>query len=133
MTNGVIEKLSDLMEKVSYLIVATTDNKGLPHIASTSSFRLTSDESLVLTDWFCAITMANLKHNPSVAILVWNDARDVGYQIVGEVERIQELSILNGYLPEKTSTPVPQVEWELSVRIEEVLGFSNAAHSDEPL
>jgi hypothetical protein len=55
-----------------------------------------------------------------------------GYQLVGEVERMQELSMLNGYHPAEEGRPVPQVERELLVRIRQVLRFTRAPHEDLP-
>jgi hypothetical protein len=62
---------------------------------------------------------------------VWDPASDAGYQLLDEVEKVRKLSILNGYIPEEEKKPPPpQVERELVVRVEKIITFSRAPHSD---
>ncbi len=56
---------------------------------------------------------------------------DTSYQLVGEVEKVEESAFLNGYAPEvEGSSLSPQVERQLLVRVDKVFGFSHAPHSD---
>jgi len=51
--------------------------------------------------------------------------------MVGRVERIEETAILDGYAPEiETAQPSPQVERRLVVKVEKVIAFSHAPHTD---
>jgi hypothetical protein len=55
----------------------------------------------------------------------------VGYQVLGEVEEIQERASLNSFMPETDDAySLPQVERELLVRAKEVLLFCHAPHTD---
>jgi predicted pyridoxine 5'-phosphate oxidase superfamily flavin-nucleotide-binding protein len=133
MNAEVLGKVLELAEKVSYLSVASVDRDGMPHMASTDGFTLASEDRVILTEWFCATTVSNLQQNPRLAILIWDQVRDVGYQLLGKVERIRDLSILDGFVPEAATTPFPQVEREVVVHVEQVLRFSHAPHRDEPV
>jgi hypothetical protein len=129
----VLARVLALAEKVSYVFVASADGDGIPHMASAGSFTLAPEERVVLTEWFCPITVANLQQNPHVAIVVWDQIGDEGYQLLGEVERMRDLAILDGFVPGKVDPIAPQVERELLVRVRQIIGFSHAPHRDEPL
>jgi hypothetical protein len=134
MQSRVLANVLDLAEKVPRTYVATADRAGLPHLASGRGFALTSGGRVLLTEWFCPKTLENLEQNPRVALVVWDPEADTGYQLLGEVERIRDLSILDGYLPQaEERRRVPQVERELLIRVERVLIFSEAPHQDAPL
>ncbi len=55
----------------------------------------------------------------------------MGSQLFGEVEEVKELAFLNGYaLETEGSAPSTQVERQLLVREDKVIGFSHEPHSD---
>ena len=73
----------------------------------------------------------NLEHNLRVSLVVWDAAADTGYQLLGNVEKIEETAMLDGYIPEMESVgPSPQVERQLFVKVDKVMAFSHAPHSD---
>jgi len=126
-----LKKVVDLAEKVRHVFVATADATGLPHVASVGKLTYEPDGRVVLADWFCPATVTNLQQNPQIAIVAWDTATDFGYQILGEVERVKELGIMDGYVPgEEDKPPLPQVERELLVRVDKIIAFSHAPHSD---
>ena len=93
--------------------------------------RLTPAGQLAIAAWFCPGTVINLQHNRRIAIVVWDAAEDTGYQLVGEVEKVEESAFLNGYAPQvEGSSPSPQVERQLLVRVDKVIDFRHAPHSD---
>ena len=74
-----------------------------------------------MTPWFAAL----------VALVVWDEATDSGFQLLGRVENISERAVMNGYLPEtERSAPLPQSEKIIEVTIDKVIAFSHAPHSD---
>ncbi|MFB0536545.1 MAG: pyridoxamine 5'-phosphate oxidase family protein [Anaerolineae bacterium] len=120
-----------LAEKLRHVFVATADTTGLPHVASAGKLTSAPDGRLVLADWFCPGTVSNLQQTPRIAVVVWDPTADTGYQLLGEVEEVRELSILDGYVPgEEDKPPLPQLERELLVRVDEILAFSHAPHGD---
>jgi hypothetical protein len=64
-------------------------------------------------------------------MVVWDAPSDKGYQLLGLVEKIEEIAMMNGYSPEIDETIVmPQVENRLLVRVDKIIAFSHAPHSD---
>jgi hypothetical protein len=62
---------------------------------------------------------------------VWDPLSDQGFQILGAVENIAEQAMMNGYSPDgELEAPIPQVERKLQVRVDKILAFSHAPHSD---
>jgi hypothetical protein len=126
-----LKKAVALAEKVRHVFVATADAAGLPHVASAGKLTYAPGGRVVLADWFCPGTVMNLQQNPQIAIVAWDTATDVGYQLLGEVERVRELGIMDGYVAgEEDKPPLPQVERELLVRVDKIIAFSHAPHSD---
>jgi hypothetical protein len=126
-----LKKAVALAENLRHVSVATADMTGLPHVASAGKLTPAPDGRVVLANWFCPGTVSNLQQNPHIAIVVWDATADTGYQLLGEVEEVRELSILDGYVPgEEDKPPLPQLERELLVRVDEILAFSHAPHSD---
>ncbi len=86
---------------------------------------------MVITEWFCPGTMANLQANPRLSLVVWDSAADVGYQLIGELEEVEDLGVLDGYAPQvEVRTPVPQVERQLLAHIDRVIDFKRAPRTD---
>ncbi len=64
-------------------------------------------------------------------MVVWDAPSDKGYQLLGLVEKIEEVAMMNGYSPEiDEATVMPQVKNRLLVRVDKVISFSHAPHSD---
>ena len=126
-----IQKAVALGEKLQHVFVATAEANGLPHVATAGKISLASNGRLEVSSWFCPGTVTNLERNRRISLVVWDAAEDTGYQLVGEVEKVEESAFLNGYAPEvEGSSPSPQVERRLLVRVDKVIGFSHAPHSD---
>lgn len=119
------------LSQTALVLVATADERGLPHVAAADALTAAAEGGVKVTEWLCRGTMENLDVNRRVALVVWDDERDSGYQLLGSVERIEEVGVLDGLSPGDAShRPVPQAEHELLVRVERVLDFSRAPHAD---
>jgi len=129
-----IQMLNDaiaLGEKVSNVVFATADGKGLPHIAAAAHLSASGESRVTLKGWFCPGTVANLSENARLSLVVWDWRADEGYQLLGRVETVEEIAIADGYLPQQESPhPLPQVERQLHIRVEKVMRFTHAPHSD---
>ncbi len=127
----IIQSAIILGQKLGHVFVATADSKGLPHVAAAGRLSLGTDGLLAVAAWFCPGTVVNLEHNTKISLVVWDAAADTGYQLLGNVEKVEETAMLDGYIPEMESTgPSPQVERQLFVKVDKVIGFSHAPHSD---
>ncbi len=126
-----IKKAVAMGKRLGTVLVATADASGLPHVAVAGKIRLSAEGSLTLSAWFCPGTLTNLKVNPRLALVIWDPRTDTGYQLLGESQKVEDLAILNGYAPEvEGSSPIPQVERELVLRVDKILEFRHAPHSD---
>ena len=120
-----------LGQKLGHVFVATADSEGLPHVAAAGRIGLGSEGLLSVAAWFCPGTVINLRHNPKVSLVIWDEAADIGYQLLGKVEEVKETAMLNGYIPQlEGKNSSPQVERRLLVRVEKAISFSHAPHSD---
>ena len=127
----ILREIEQFAAKAGHIFVATADAKGWPHVAAAGRLALTLEKHVVITEWFCPGTMANLQANPRLSLVVWDSATDVGYQLIGELEEIKDLGLLDGYAPQvEGKSPVPQVERQLLVHIDRVIDFKRAPHTD---
>ena len=121
----------ELAEKLEHVFVATADSSGMPHVAAAAKISQTSEDQVTVAAWFCPGTLDNLKNNCRISLVVWDAPVDKGYQLLGQVEKVEEIAMMNGYSPEIDETTVmPQVENRLLVRVDKVIVFSHAPHSD---
>ena len=128
---AVLSRAERLAAKTGHVFIATADAKGWPHLAAARRLDITRDGHARLTEWFCPGTVANLQVNPRLAIVVWDATTDAGYQIIGELESIKDVGVLDGYSPrEEKRHPVPQIERQLLVHIDRVVDFTRAPHTD---
>ncbi len=127
----ILKKAEQLAAKAGHVFVATADSKGWPHVATAGRLALTPEKHVIVTEWFCPGTMANLQVNPRLSLVAWDSASDVGYQLFGELKEMKDLGVLNGYAPQvESKTPVPQVERQLLVHIDKIIEFTRAPHTD---
>lgn len=126
-----LKKAVGLSRRVGFVCVATADRRGMPHIATAGKMELADEGYLAIKEWFCPDTTANLQTNKFVSIVVWDKDSDSGYQMLGKVEGIEELGILNGYAPGLEQQPsLPQVERRLLVKVQRIIDFKLGPHSD---
>ena len=132
MNEEMIKEAVSLADEVGYVFVATADEDGLPHMASAGKLTLDSQRHLVLAEWFCPRTVSNVKENHQISLVVWDADEDTGYQLLGDVQDLREVAVLDGYAPEEEGTHLPQVERELLIEVHQVLSFSQGPHTDAP-
>jgi hypothetical protein len=126
-----LTEAEQLAARVGHVYVATADLKGWPHVAAARSLVHAPEERVTVTEWFCPVTMANLQANPHLSLVVWDSTKDVGYQLIGDLEEIRSLGMLDGYVPEiEAKSPIPQEERQLLVHITRIVEFKRAPHSD---
>ena len=129
-----LEKLREAINlgKVSgRVFVATADGSGLPHIAAAREVGMVDGFLVTLSTWFCPGTMANLKTNPLVSLVVWDQDRDFGYQLLGKAVKMEGIAMMDGYAGDtEKMRPLPQEERRITIEVEKILHFSVAPHSD---
>jgi hypothetical protein len=131
MSKAAVQRAVELAQEMGHVFVATADSPGQPHLAAAGSVGLDDQGRLTVGEWFCPGTVSNLEQNRRIAVVVWSPATDEGHQLLGEVEEVKELAVMDGYAPElEAAEPGPQVERQLVIRVDTVLDFSRAPHSD---
>jgi len=126
-----LNKVIALGEKMGYVFIATADQQGIPHIASSGKIRLAPDGRVEISEWFCPVTLSNLQQKPMLSLVAWDFQSDRGYQLIGEAEKIEETSIMDGYIPaSENMPPIPQVERKILLKIKNLLPFTMAPHAD---
>jgi hypothetical protein len=120
-----------LGQKLGNIFVATANEAGLPHLAAAAKLSPLKEGRVAVGAWFCPGTMANLQENKGVSLVIWDPREDLGYQLLGEIERVEEIAMMNGYIPGKErDAALPQVERRLIVRVEKIIDFRHGPHSD---
>lgn len=129
----ITESIKSFVEGIGHAFVATADRTGSPHLAVGVGASFPEPNLLVFEAWFCAATLKNLEENPKIAVAIVDPLTGKGYQFLGRVEQRKDSAILNGYLPDAEAPGLPQVQWRLEARIDNVLALTAEAHSDRPL
>jgi uncharacterized protein len=129
-----IETLKDaaqLAERLQRVFVLTADADGIPHMAAAGAMKLADGNCVQVSEWFCPGTITNMDVNPRVSLVVWDAEADCGFQLIGSSENIEDLAIVDGGpLPGEGEPRVPQVERRVTVRVNRILSFRQAPHSD---
>jgi hypothetical protein len=133
MKREILEKAVELSEKARHVFIASVNDEGIPHIAASRQLSLDAKNNVILTEWFCPGTMANLLgKNHRLAVVVWEPKSDTGYQLIGEARKEENLAYLNGYSPGLSQkNHVPQIQRKVTVRVDKILDFKLAPHTDE--
>jgi hypothetical protein len=126
-----LEKVVRLAKDLGYVLIATADRQGTPHVAAAGKLEYTGGQEIAVKEWFCPGTVANLDVNKRISIVAWRRQPDTGYQLLGTVTKILDMGVLDGYAPElEGAHPLPQVEKQLVIKVEKIIEFKLAPHSD---
>jgi cobyric acid synthase len=133
MKEELLKRVVELADKTKHVLIASVNGDGIPHIAASKRLSLDARNNVVLTEWFCPGTMVNhmLGRNNHLAIAVWDLKEDTGYQLIGKAKKKEDLAYLDGYasdLGKKDS--VPQIQRKVTVKIDKILDFKLAPHTD---
>jgi len=132
MNQETLENAVALAQKIGHVFAATANDDGLPHVAAAVKMTLISNEGDIAVEaWYCPTTLINLKQNPLISLIIWDSHADKGYQLLGEMVKVEDVAMMNGYDPKlDVKSTLPQVERRLVIRVKDVLIFSHAPHTD---
>ena len=125
-----LKRAVELAQALGRLMVATSAPDGVPHVAVARKISWHGKDVVDVDEWFCPGTVSNAREGAPVSLVVWDDKRDVGWQMVGNVAGVEDLAMLDGFLPEEKAPYVPQVLRTLRIRVSKVLAFTQAPHDD---
>jgi hypothetical protein len=130
MKTAILKAAALLAARMGHIFVATVGADGTPHLAAAAKVAL-DGELVEVSAWFCPTTVVNLRNNRAISLVVWEPGTDQGYQLLGQAERVEEVAMMDGFLPgPEEAQPLPQVERKLVVRVDHILDFHRAPHSD---
>jgi hypothetical protein len=121
----------ELAVRIGHVFIATADLSGKAHLAAARRLSLGAENQVLVSDWLCPETVVNLRQNRLISLVAWDAATDQGFQMLGELQEMKDLEMLNGYSPDlERKGPLPQIDRELVVRVDQILVFKIAPHSD---
>jgi uncharacterized protein len=126
------DAIRQFVEKADYAFVASVDEKGSPHLATGTGPNCPDSGHLAFEAWFCQKTLRNAALNPRLAVAII-DRSGNGYQFTGTVEKLADTAFLDGIVPGKEASGMPQVRSRLAFRVDEVMELTADGHSDLPL
>jgi hypothetical protein len=131
MNNELLKKAIAIANITGQVFIATADPAGTPHIACAGKAFIEKDNHLSVTEWFCPGTVANVQENKNISVVVWDKKSDTGFQVLGQVETIQDVGMMDGYAPAvEKRHPMPQVERRLVIKVDKILDFKLGPHTD---
>ena len=120
-----------LAERVGHVFIATADRSGKAHLGAARRLSLGAGGRVVVSEWLCPETLNNLKQNRFISLVAWDVLADHGFQLLGKLQEMNDLEMLNGYSPDLAkNSPIPQVYRELFIQVDQILDFKIAPHSD---
>jgi len=120
----------ELAQALGRVLVATSAPDGMPHVAVARKIASRGDQTVEVDEWFCPGTVENAREGAPVSLVVWDEARDTGWQLLGNVVGVEDRAMLDGYQPEDKRAHVPQVLRTLRVQVRKALAFTQAPHDD---
>jgi len=125
--------LKKTIDKDQVILLATSNKRGVPHLAAAKGLILMSDERIAFRNWFCMETLKNITENPVIALSLFGPNWDHGYQLIGTVEKFVTAEVMNAALSqdERKGGDTAQAELQLQIKVRKILEFSAGPHSDE--
>lgn len=129
------DRVKSIIEGCELFYVGTSDKTGGVHLAVAEGLKVPDDRHVAFEDWFCHKTLENLKPNANITIGVVDPRTKKGYQLIGEVERVNIGAILNGFAGQKEEqwSHYPQSTHQLYIRVDRIYELNIGPHSDEEI
>lgn len=91
------EEARTIIGSVIPAFVATASKNGKPNVSPKGSFRVLDDEHVVFAEMASPQTIANLKENPQVAVMVFDPNTWGGCRIKGKAEIIESGDLFDSF------------------------------------
>jgi hypothetical protein len=122
MATDLLEKINEIHKETHAVFLITCDREGIAHSDGIMSMEPLSGGDIKIKGWFSWRVISNLESNPHVTLIVWNAREHGGYQLKGSCVKRGRIAYLDGILQGREAD-VPQVEWELVVRVDTQTGL----------
>jgi predicted pyridoxine 5'-phosphate oxidase superfamily flavin-nucleotide-binding protein len=77
------ERMQKLFNKVRTVVLATATGDGKPNAVPIGAKKIIDAETILISDQYFGKTLANMKANPRVSVMYWEERE--GYQLKGTV------------------------------------------------
>jgi predicted pyridoxine 5'-phosphate oxidase superfamily flavin-nucleotide-binding protein len=77
------ERMQELFNKVRNVVLATATGDGRPNAVPIGAKKIIDAETILISDQYFNKTLANIKTNPRVSVMYWEERE--GYQLKGTV------------------------------------------------
>jgi len=91
------EEAKKIIAEVIPALVATASKDGKPNVSPKGSFRVLDDEHVAFAEMASPNTIANLKENPQVAVIVFNPDTWGGCRITGKAEILESGDLVDSF------------------------------------
>lgn len=91
------EEAKKMIKEVIPALVATASKEGKPNVSPKGSFRVLDDEHVAFAEMTSPNTIANLKENPQVAVLVFDPDTWGGCRISGKAEILESGDLVDSF------------------------------------
>ncbi|MBM4444185.1 MAG: pyridoxamine 5'-phosphate oxidase family protein [Chloroflexi bacterium] len=113
------EEAKKIISSVQPAFVATASKNGKPNASPKGSLRVLDDEHVAFAEIASPKTLANLKENPQVAIMVFDPATWGGCRIEGKAEILDSGDLLESFKAQFAPLKM-KVRYAIKVAVEEV-------------
>jgi len=86
-----------MIKEIIPALVATASKEGKPNVSPKGSFRVLDDEHVAFAEMASPNTIANLKENPQVAVLVFDPDTWGGCRISGKAEILESGDLVDSF------------------------------------
>lgn len=129
----IADQVRRLIENLSYVFVATSDQSGQPHMAIGGQITIQGSSLLIFENWFCPSTLENISVNSHISVVAVRPETGKGYQLLGSIVTRTHESIPDVFEPAVHIPEAPRVLTRFTVKVEKVLEFTSGIHSDLPI
>ena len=116
------EEAKKLIKELYPGLVATASKDGKPNLSAKGSFRVLDDEHVAFADIASPRTMANLKENPQISVMVFSNEPRKGCRIWGKAEIVDSGDQFDAISSEYGAKGM-KVKHLIKINVEEVVTF----------
>jgi len=117
------EEAKKIINEVHPALIASASKEGKPNVSPKGSFQVLDDDHVVFTDIASPRTMANLRENPQVSVMVFDPATRRGCRIWGKAEILESGDLFDKFSSEFAKMKM-NIKGVVKIAVEEVTVLS---------
>ncbi len=131
-TGDKLEQAIHLAGRVRHMLLATVDEMGAPRVTPVEECTRAGANRVAVRAWIDIPPLEDRNGRGRLALLLW-DEKGYGYQLAGQVVRMQEDAVLDGLAEIEEQMHFPQVERTILMQVDSVEEFRFGAPEHLPL